>query len=64
VAAGDLSGVAATGGVHSPDCQRLTLRALRRTHLIIDSHGSVLSSVRFSEARMPRLVVARGAAGA
>jgi hypothetical protein len=32
----------------SPDCQRLTLRAERRTHSIIDSHGFVDASVRLS----------------
>ena len=37
----------------SPDCQRLTLRLVRRTHSIIDSHGLVDSSVRFSEPLIP-----------
>src|SRR6266540_6702084 len=40
----------------SPDCQRLTLRLVRRTHSIIDSHGLVDSSVRFRLPRMPRRV--------
>ena len=35
----------------SPDCQRLTLRLVRRTHSIIDSQGFVEASVRF---RVPR----------
>ena len=38
----------------SPDCQCLTLRALRRTHSIIDSHGLVKASVFFSLPRIPR----------
>ena len=32
----------------SPFCQRLTLRLVRRTHSIIDSHGFVEASVRLS----------------
>ena len=38
----------------SPDRQRLTLRLVRRTHSIIDSHGLVEASVRFNEPVMPR----------
>jgi hypothetical protein len=38
----------------SPDCQRLTLGLVRRTHSIIDSHGFVEASVRFNEPVMPR----------
>src|SRR3990172_831239 len=41
----------------SPDCQRLTLRLVRRTHSIVDSHGFVDSSVRFSEPVTPRVSV-------
>src|SRR3954467_3249059 len=37
----------------SPDCQCLTLRLVRRTHSIIDSHGFVLSSVFFRLSRIP-----------
>ena len=40
----------------SPDCQRLTLRLVRRTHSIIDSHGLVEASVRFNEPVTPRRV--------
>jgi hypothetical protein len=36
----------------SPDCQRLTLRAVRRTHSIIDSQGLVEASVCF---RLPQI---------
>src|SRR5215213_8924125 len=37
----------------SPDCQRLTLRLMRRTVSIIDSHGFVEASVRLSGPRTP-----------
>jgi hypothetical protein len=40
----------------SPDCQCLTLRELRRTHSIIDSHGFVDSSVHFSAPLIPSRV--------
>ena len=40
----------------SPELQRLTLRAERRTHSIIDSIGFVEASVRRSEPVMPRRV--------
>ncbi len=40
----------------SPDDQRLTLRCVRRTISIIDSHGFVDSSVRFSLPRTPSRV--------
>ena len=40
----------------SPFCQRLTLREIRRTVSIIDSHGFVLTSVRLSRPRTPRRV--------
>jgi len=40
----------------SPDDQRFTLRWVRRTISIIDSHGFVDSSVRLSEPPIPRRV--------
>jgi hypothetical protein len=40
----------------SPDDQRFTLRWVRRTISIIDSHGFVLSSVRLSEPLTPSRV--------
>src|SRR3954453_21294805 len=40
----------------SPDCQCLTLRAERRTHSIIDSHGVVDALERFLLARGERVV--------
>ena len=40
----------------SPFCQRLTLRATRRTVSIIDSHGFVEASVRLSRPRTPSRV--------
>ena len=40
----------------SPFCQRLTLRLMRRTVSIIDSHGFVDASVRLSRPRTPRRV--------
>jgi hypothetical protein len=40
----------------SPDCQRLTLRATRRTVSIIDSHGFVEAKVRFRRPRTPSRV--------
>src|SRR6266851_8074630 len=40
----------------SPEDQRLTLRWVRRTISIIDSHGLVLSSVRLSEPVTPSQV--------
>ena len=40
----------------SPFCQRLTLRLMRRTVSIIDSHGFVEASVRLSRPRTPRRV--------
>jgi hypothetical protein len=43
----------------SPDCERLTLRAERRTHSIIDSRGFVDSSVFFRLPPMSRRVRVR-----
>ena len=40
----------------SPDCQRLTLRLVRRQISIIDSQGFVLSRVRFRLPPMPSRV--------
>ena len=40
----------------SPFCQRLTLRAVRRTHSSIDSHGLVEASVALSAPRTPSRV--------
>ncbi len=40
----------------SPFCQRLTLRATRRTVSIIDSDGFVEASVRFRRPRTPSRV--------
>ena len=40
----------------SPDCQRLTLRLDAPDDSIIDSHGFVLSKVRFSAPATPRRV--------
>jgi hypothetical protein len=40
----------------SPDCQRFTLREVRRTVSIIDSHGFVDCSVRLSDPLIPSRV--------
>ncbi len=43
----------------SPDCQRFTLRDVRRTMSIIDSIGFVEDSVFFRRPRIPRRVSVR-----
>lgn len=48
----------------SPDCQRLTLREVQRTHSIIGSHGLVDSSVRFMYQEGLSDVRAKGGLGA